>query len=101
MQSGLWLLQQALKFLRTSVTNTALHSHIDNSVRNLLSVNAVLRSLNIQVSQGRDRRSYRLATVQISADWYYLVLQALVWEFLVVLSSMQAEVLLWCLRGIV
>lgn len=91
MQSGLWLLQQALNFLRTSVTNTALHSHIDNSVRNLLSVNAVLRSLNIQVSQGRDRRSYRLATVQISADWYYLVLQALVWELLVVLSSMQAE----------
>lgn len=91
MQSGLWLLQQALNFLRTSVTNTALHSHIDNSVRNLLSVNAVLRSLNIQVSQGRGRRSYRLATVQISADCYYLVLQALVWELLVVLSSMQAE----------
>lgn len=49
MQSGLWLLQQALNFLRTSVTNAALHSQIDNSVRNLLSVNAVLRSLNIQV----------------------------------------------------
>ncbi|TWW63326.1 erythropoietin isoform X1 [Takifugu flavidus] len=47
-QSGLWLLQEAFNFLRTSVTNTALHSHIDNSVRNLLSVNAVLRSLNIQ-----------------------------------------------------
>ncbi|GLD53592.1 erythropoietin isoform X3 [Lates japonicus] len=47
-QSGLWLLQQALSLLRTSVTNTALHSHIDNSIRNLLSINAVLRSLNIQ-----------------------------------------------------
>ncbi|XP_042256964.1 erythropoietin isoform X2 [Thunnus thynnus] len=47
-QCGLWLLQQALSLLRTSVTNTALHSHIDNSIRNLLSINAVLRSLNIQ-----------------------------------------------------
>ncbi|XP_059211036.1 erythropoietin isoform X2 [Centropristis striata] len=47
-QSGLWLLQQALSLLRTSVTNTAMHSHIDNSVTNLLSINAVLRSLNIQ-----------------------------------------------------
>ncbi|XP_069015307.1 erythropoietin isoform X1 [Embiotoca jacksoni] len=47
-QSGLWLLQQALSLLRTSVTNTALHSHIDNTIRNLLSINAVLRSLNIQ-----------------------------------------------------
>ncbi|XP_056299181.1 erythropoietin [Pseudoliparis swirei] len=46
-QSGLWLLQQALSLLRTSVTNAALHSHIDNSIRNLLSINAVLRSLNI------------------------------------------------------
>ncbi|KAM9836818.1 LOW QUALITY PROTEIN: erythropoietin [Aulostomus maculatus] len=47
-QSGLWLLQQALNLLRTSVTNTALHSHIDNSLRNLLSIHAVLRSLSIQ-----------------------------------------------------
>uniref|UniRef100_A0A8C9X1Y7 Erythropoietin n=1 Tax=Sander lucioperca TaxID=283035 RepID=A0A8C9X1Y7_SANLU len=47
-QSGLYLLQQALSLLRASVTNTALHSHIDNSLRNLLSINAVLRSLNIQ-----------------------------------------------------
>ncbi|TNN40251.1 Erythropoietin [Liparis tanakae] len=39
-QSGLWLLQQALSLLRTSVTNAALHSHIDNSIRNLLSINA-------------------------------------------------------------
>eukprot|EP00064_Thunnus_orientalis_P009785 superscaffoldBa00001267_g9811 len=52
-QCGLWLLQQALSLLRTSVTNTALHSHIDNSIRNLLSINAVLRSLNIQVSYSR------------------------------------------------
>ncbi|XP_076021352.1 erythropoietin isoform X2 [Genypterus blacodes] len=47
-QTGLWLLQQALNLLRASVTNTALHSNIDNSIRNLLSINAVLRSLNIQ-----------------------------------------------------
>ncbi|XP_071334001.1 erythropoietin isoform X1 [Trachinotus anak] len=47
-QSGLWLLQQALSLLRSSATNAALHSHIDNSIRNLLSLNAVLRSLNIQ-----------------------------------------------------
>nr|XP_043877860.1 erythropoietin isoform X1 [Solea senegalensis] len=47
-QSGLWLLQQALGLLRTSVTNTALHIHIDNSIRNLLTINTVLRSLNIQ-----------------------------------------------------
>ncbi|XP_022614118.1 erythropoietin isoform X1 [Seriola dumerili] len=47
-QAGLWLLQQALSLLRSSATNTALHSHIDNSIRNLHSINAVLRSLNIQ-----------------------------------------------------
>ncbi|KAM9718187.1 erythropoietin isoform 2-T2 [Menidia menidia] len=47
-QTGLWLLQQALSLLQTSVTNTALNGHIDNTVRNLLSINAVLRSLNIQ-----------------------------------------------------
>lgn len=47
-QSGLWLLQQALNQLRTSVTNTDLHSHIESSINNLLSISAVLRSLNIQ-----------------------------------------------------
>ncbi|XP_041635965.1 erythropoietin [Cheilinus undulatus] len=47
-QTGLWLLKQSLSLLRTSVTNTALHTHIDNSIRNLLSISAVLRSLNIQ-----------------------------------------------------
>ncbi|CAJ1086703.1 erythropoietin isoform X1 [Xyrichtys novacula] len=47
-QIGLWLLKQALSLLRTSVTNTALHGHIDSSIRNLLSISAVLRSLNIQ-----------------------------------------------------
>ncbi|XP_034712849.1 erythropoietin isoform X1 [Etheostoma cragini] len=47
-QSGLYLLQQALSLLRASVTATALQSHIDNSLRNLLSIHAVLRSLNIQ-----------------------------------------------------
>ncbi|XP_054608988.1 erythropoietin [Dunckerocampus dactyliophorus] len=46
-QCGLWLLQQALGLLRSSVTNVALQGHIDNSVRNVLSINAVLRSLNI------------------------------------------------------
>lgn len=49
-QSGLWLLQQAFSSLQSLVTNTELHGHIENSVRNLLSINAVLRSLNIQVS---------------------------------------------------
>uniref|UniRef100_A0A672G9H1 Erythropoietin n=1 Tax=Salarias fasciatus TaxID=181472 RepID=A0A672G9H1_SALFA len=47
-QTGLWLLQVALGSLRSSVTNTALHSHIDNTIRNLPSINAVLRSLNFQ-----------------------------------------------------
>nr|XP_024654273.1 erythropoietin isoform X2 [Maylandia zebra] len=47
-QTGLWLLQQSPNTLQTSVTNTAMHSHIDNTIRNLLSINAVLRSLNIQ-----------------------------------------------------
>ncbi|XP_068164097.1 erythropoietin isoform X2 [Antennarius striatus] len=47
-QSGLWLFQQALNLLQTSVTNVALHNHIDNTIRNLLTINAVLRSLNIQ-----------------------------------------------------
>ncbi|XP_059933047.1 erythropoietin isoform X2 [Gadus macrocephalus] len=47
-QSGLWLLHQALSLLQSSVTNTALQSHLDNSLRNLLSTNAVLRSLNFQ-----------------------------------------------------
>lgn len=51
----MWLLQQGLSSLRTSVTDTALHSHIDNCIRNLLSINAVLRSLNIQVSYGKAR----------------------------------------------
>ncbi|KAK2900149.1 hypothetical protein Q8A73_013278 [Channa argus] len=46
-QSGLWLLQKAFGLLRSSVSNTALHIHIDNSMRNLLSINAVMHSLNI------------------------------------------------------
>lgn len=50
-QSGLWLLNRALGVLRTSVTNTALHSYIDTSIQNLLSINAVLRTLNVQVRQ--------------------------------------------------
>lgn len=48
-QSGLWLLNRALGILRTSVTNTALHSCIDTSIQNLLSINAVLRTLDVQV----------------------------------------------------
>lgn len=50
-QSGLWLLNRALGILRTSVTNTALHSYIDTSIQNVLSINAVLRTLNVQVRQ--------------------------------------------------
>ncbi|KAL0970225.1 hypothetical protein UPYG_G00238990 [Umbra pygmaea] len=45
-QSGLWLLTQALGSLRGSVTDAVLHSHIDNSLRNILSIGQVLRSLN-------------------------------------------------------
>ena len=48
-QSGLWLLQRALSLLQASVTNAALQNHVDNSLRNLLSTNAVLSSLNFQV----------------------------------------------------
>lgn len=70
-QSGLWLLQQALSFLRTSVTNTALHSHIDNSIRNLLSINAVLRSLNIQVSYSRVRYTFKNINHQLRAPSLY------------------------------
>ncbi|XP_037533838.1 erythropoietin [Nematolebias whitei] len=47
-QTGLWLLQQAFSLLQTSMTDAELTSHIDNAIRNLLSINAVLRSLNIQ-----------------------------------------------------
>ena len=48
-QSGLWLLQRALSLLQASVTNAALQNHVDNSLRNLLSTNAVLSSLHFQV----------------------------------------------------
>ncbi|XP_015229277.1 erythropoietin isoform X1 [Cyprinodon tularosa] len=47
-QSGLWLLQQALNLLRTSMTNSDLTSHIDTTVGNLQSITNVLRSLNFQ-----------------------------------------------------
>uniref|UniRef100_A0A3P9MH66 Erythropoietin n=1 Tax=Oryzias latipes TaxID=8090 RepID=A0A3P9MH66_ORYLA len=47
-QTGLWLLQQALGSFGPSVTNTALNNHIDNTAKNLVSINAVLRSLNFQ-----------------------------------------------------
>ncbi|XP_055084792.1 erythropoietin isoform X2 [Periophthalmus magnuspinnatus] len=47
-QSGLWLLQQALNLLRASVTNTQLHSYIDSCINNLLSLSGVLGTLNLQ-----------------------------------------------------
>ncbi|XP_057710067.1 erythropoietin isoform X2 [Corythoichthys intestinalis] len=46
-QCGLRLLQQALSLLRSSVTNVALHSHVDNLVRSVPSIDAVLHRLNI------------------------------------------------------
>ncbi|XP_076144785.1 erythropoietin isoform X1 [Alosa pseudoharengus] len=47
-QTGLWLLSQALLSLKTSVSNTALHSHIDNNLGNIVSIGQVLRSLSFQ-----------------------------------------------------
>ncbi|KAM9500598.1 erythropoietin isoform 2-T2 [Clarias gariepinus] len=47
-QTGLWLLNVAISSLRASVTNSALHSHIDACVRNIASLKQVLRSLSIQ-----------------------------------------------------
>lgn len=52
-QAGLWLLQQALALLQRSVTNVAMHGHIDSSIRNLLSTTAVIHSLNFQVRLAR------------------------------------------------
>lgn len=49
-QRGLWLLNMAISSLDASITNSALHSHIDTSVRNIASLKQVLRSLSIQVS---------------------------------------------------
>ncbi|XP_031440410.2 erythropoietin isoform X2 [Clupea harengus] len=46
-QSGLWLLSQALQSLKASISNAALHSHIDNSLGNIISIGQVLRSLSI------------------------------------------------------
>ncbi|XP_077598725.1 erythropoietin isoform X1 [Stigmatopora nigra] len=46
-QGGLGLLQNALSLLRSSVTNVALHSHVDNLVRSVPSINAVVHRLNI------------------------------------------------------
>ncbi|XP_007250217.2 erythropoietin isoform X2 [Astyanax mexicanus] len=47
-QTGLWLLNRAFISLHTSISNSALHSHIDASVRNIASIGQVLRSLSIQ-----------------------------------------------------
>ncbi|XP_072543519.1 erythropoietin [Salminus brasiliensis] len=47
-QTGLWLLNKAFISLRTSISNSALHSHIDASSRNIASIGQVLRSLSIQ-----------------------------------------------------
>ncbi|KAG7330346.1 hypothetical protein KOW79_006568 [Hemibagrus wyckioides] len=47
-QTGLWLLNTAMSSFGASITNSALHSHIDASVRNIASLKQVLRSLSIQ-----------------------------------------------------
>ncbi|XP_066537923.1 erythropoietin isoform X2 [Hoplias malabaricus] len=47
-QTGLWLLNKAISSLRTSISNSALHSHLDASIRNIASIGQVLRSLSIQ-----------------------------------------------------
>lgn len=49
-QTGLWLLNMAISSLGASITNSALHSHIEASIRNIASLKQVLRSLSIQVS---------------------------------------------------
>ncbi|KAL2078995.1 hypothetical protein ACEWY4_024739 [Coilia grayii] len=46
-QSGLWLLSQALRSLKSSISNTMLHSHIDNNLGNIISIGQVLRSLSL------------------------------------------------------
>lgn len=48
-QTGLWLLNTAMSSFGASITNSALHSHIDASVRNIASLKQVLHSLSIQV----------------------------------------------------
>uniref|UniRef100_A0A8C9VD43 Erythropoietin n=1 Tax=Scleropages formosus TaxID=113540 RepID=A0A8C9VD43_SCLFO len=45
-QSGLWLLAQAISAVRVSITSTALHSLLDNSHSNIHSIGQVIRSLN-------------------------------------------------------
>ncbi|XP_028812200.1 erythropoietin [Denticeps clupeoides] len=47
-QSGLWMLNQAINSLKTSINNTVLLSHIDNSLGNIISIGQVLRSLSFQ-----------------------------------------------------
>ncbi|XP_062849380.1 erythropoietin [Trichomycterus rosablanca] len=47
-QMGLWLLNMAISSLSSSISNSALHSHIDASIRNIASIRQVLRSLSIQ-----------------------------------------------------
>ncbi|XP_017327325.1 erythropoietin isoform X1 [Ictalurus punctatus] len=47
-QTGLWLLNMAISSLGASITNSALHSHIEASIRNIASLKQVLRSLSIQ-----------------------------------------------------
>ncbi|XP_063043580.1 erythropoietin [Engraulis encrasicolus] len=47
-QSGLFLLSQAMRSLRSSVSsNAALHAHIDNNLGNIISIGQVLRSLSL------------------------------------------------------
>ncbi|XP_046708483.1 erythropoietin isoform X1 [Silurus meridionalis] len=47
-QAGLWLLNMAISSLSASITSSALHSHIDATIRNIASLKQVLRSLSIQ-----------------------------------------------------
>ncbi|TSK77040.1 Erythropoietin [Bagarius yarrelli] len=47
-QTGLWLLNSAISSFGASITNSALQSHIEASVRNIASLKQVLRSLSIQ-----------------------------------------------------
>ncbi|KAL4659596.1 erythropoietin-like isoform X2 [Arapaima gigas] len=70
-QSGLWMLGQAIDVVRASVSNTALHTVLDNSYSNIHSIRQVIRTLNIQVSCGdwspSSAESVRSGTWQVSS----------------------------------
>ncbi|XP_064181693.1 erythropoietin isoform X3 [Anguilla rostrata] len=64
-QAGLSLLGQAINVVRASVTNSALHSLIENSYNNIRSIGQVLNSLNIQEapsSTGGSEDTWRVTT---------------------------------------